>query len=123
MRLLSFIKEETESVKDWNGYLNRIPMLASSIKILKNIEKNGYTAYIVGGAVRDIILGNDPHDIDIATNCPIEKLEKMYKIHDIGKSKDFGIVVVNQDGFTYEIAQYRSDSYVKIKGVRRIIQK
>lgn len=109
MRLKKYIKEETEQVAQWNDYIHRRPMLASAIKILEKITKKGYEAYLVGGCVRDIILGIEPHDIDITTNCPINELEKIYKISDIGKSKDFGIVVVQEGGYSFELAQYRFD--------------
>lgn len=85
-------------------------MLKSSIKVLKQIEKNGYNAYIVGGTVRDIILGNKIKDIDISTNMPMDEIYKTFKrVYDIGKSKDFGIVVVKEDGFDFEVAQFRSN--------------
>ena len=84
-------------------------MLETAKKICRQIEAEGYQALIVGGTVRDLAMGLDPHDVDIATNMPISWLEKMFKCYDIGKSRDFGIVVVNKDGYTFEIAQFRND--------------
>jgi tRNA nucleotidyltransferase/poly(A) polymerase len=40
---------------------------------------------------------------------PIEELQKVWRIHDIGKSKDFGIVVVVDGGSRFEVAQFRTD--------------
>jgi tRNA nucleotidyltransferase/poly(A) polymerase len=79
------------------------------MKLMTTINKKKYRAYIVGGAVRDIVLGIQPKDIDIATNMPIEELQKVWRIHDIGKSKDFGIVVVVDGGSRFEVAQFRTD--------------
>jgi len=107
MRLDNYINEET--VKDWQKYVTSNKMLSGAISILKRIKNEKYRAYIVGGAVRDIIMGNEPKDIDIATNCPIDVLEDIWYTHNIGKSKDFGIVAVFENGYTYEIAQFRSD--------------
>lgn len=109
MRFTGFISESTELKKQWFEYIKSSAMIKNGVEILDIIEKMGYSAYIVGGSVRDIILGDKPKDIDIATNCPVEKLEKKFKTYDIGKSKDFGIVVVNKGGFQYEIANFRQD--------------
>jgi len=109
MRFSDYIVEEASDKDRWNSYLSKVPMLKTSIGILDTITSKGYSAFIVGGGVRDIILGEPLHDVDIATNMPIEEIEKLYKTHDIGKSKDFGIVAINIGGFTYEIAQFRTD--------------
>lgn len=110
MRLRSYlINEAVEALKDWNKYVKRNRMLQNAVKILQKITKKGYKAYIVGGAVRDITLGIKPHDVDIATNMPIDELAKIWKIADIGKSKDFGIVVVKEGGTHFEVAQFRMD--------------
>lgn len=103
------ITEADEQLERWKDYMSDVPMLNSAVKVLQRIESKGFTAYIVGGAVRDLILGEPIHDVDIATNCPIDVLDTMFKTYDIGKSKDFGIVVINLDGYTFEVAQYRSD--------------
>jgi len=109
MRLGKYINEEMESLKDWNTYIKRNKELYAAVKILKTIEKKGYSAYIVGGAVRDIVIGTDWKDIDLATNMPIDEISKIWKVHDIGKSKDFGIVVIKEGGYSMEISQFRSD--------------
>ena len=109
MRLINYLTEAREMFRQWDKYVKSNKMLSAAVKVLKRINKEGYKAYIVGGSVRDIVLGDDPHDIDIATNIPITKLEKMYKTYDIGKSKEFGIVVIKQDGFSFEVAQFRQD--------------
>ena len=98
-------------LKQWQKYVNSNKELAAGVKILKAINKAGFRAYIVGGSVRDIILGDlKPHDIDIATNASIDTLNKLFKkTYDIGKSKEFGIVTVKQDSFDFEIAQFRKD--------------
>jgi tRNA nucleotidyltransferase/poly(A) polymerase len=103
------ILEVDEQISRWKNYLNDTPMLSAAVDILNKIESKGYQAYIVGGCVRDLILGEPMHDVDICTNCPIEILEKLFKVYDIGKSKDFGIITTKQNGFDFEIAQFRED--------------
>lgn len=45
---------------------------------IKKIEDNGYQAYIVGGCVRDLLLGEDPKDWDVATNAPPQKIAVIF---------------------------------------------
>ena len=110
MKFLNYLIEAREQLKDWMGYVRRNKELQAAVSILSKINKKGYKAYIVGGSVRDIILGYlKPHDVDIATNMPMEELSKLFRTYDIGKSKDFGIVVAKEGGFDFEIAQFRTD--------------
>ena len=122
MKLYRYLNEAKETLKQWNNYLSSNKMLAAGVKVLKKINKKGYRAYIVGGTVRDAVLGIEPHDVDIATNMPMSELDKMYKTYDIGKSKSFGIVIVKEGGFNFEVAQFRSESYVRPKYVRKILK-
>lgn len=71
------------------------------------------TTLIVGGAVRDAIMGIEPHDYDLVTNVPMETIEEMFKTLDIGKSKDFGLICVVLNGESYEISQFRDESEVE----------
>jgi len=88
----------------------RPSLLEHGISLLKKIESLGdYKAYIVGGTPRDILIGKESADIDIATNCPIAVLERYLRTYDIGKSKDFGILSVVYEGDSFEVAQFRSD--------------
>jgi len=85
-------------------------LLLKALSLMAKIEDTGYKAYIVGGAARDIALGKkDVNDYDIATNCPIKKLEKMFHTHSIGQSRDFGILVIESSGSHFEVAQFRKD--------------
>ena len=110
MKFQRYLNEAREQLKDWQSYIRRNKELQAGVSILNKINKAKFKAYIVGGSVRDIILGNlKPHDVDIATNMPMDQLSKMFKTYDIGKSKDFGIVTVKQGGHDFEIAQFRND--------------
>jgi len=78
------------------------------VKAIKALEE-GSTAYIVGGAVRDYILGRECDDIDIATSVDINIVEKHFPTHDIGGNKDFGIVVVKFEDELFEVCNYTED--------------
>ena len=77
-------------------------------KIYKLFKKNGYQLFVVGGAVRDAILGKSPKDFDLATDAKPEEVELMankagFKTVPVGKS--FGVMIVNG----HEIATFRKD--------------
>jgi tRNA nucleotidyltransferase/poly(A) polymerase len=84
-------------------------LISIGISLLKDIKSLGYKAYIVGGTPRDIMLGEELNDIDIATNCPIEILEESFHTHNIGQSKNFGILSILYKGKSFEVAQFRAD--------------
>jgi tRNA nucleotidyltransferase/poly(A) polymerase len=74
----------------------------------KLFKQNGKQLYVVGGAVRDAILGKTPKDFDLTTDAKPEEVEAIakqggYKSVDVGKQ--FGVVVVNG----HEIATFRKD--------------
>jgi tRNA nucleotidyltransferase/poly(A) polymerase len=83
-------------------------------KIHEEMKEAGHETYIVGGAVRDTLLGEEPKDYDLATGATPDKVIKILskdpknKIDLTGKS--FGVVRVNTpEGNEYEIATYRKD--------------
>ncbi|MDR7857723.1 HD domain-containing protein [Tissierella sp.] len=79
-------------------------------KIIEKIEDKGYSAYIVGGSVRDILIGKDPSDYDVNTDAlpeDIEEIFKEYRTLEVGRK--FGTVVVVQDEGIVEVTTFRSD--------------
>lgn len=81
----------------------------SSIKqILKTIENNGFEAYIVGGYVRDKILGVKTNDVDIATNALLKDLNQMFNI---GKCDDmnYGSYRIHTEKYNFDITTYREE--------------
>jgi poly(A) polymerase len=68
----------------------------------------GYEAYFVGGCVRDLLMGNPPHDYDIATDArPGEIVELFNRTVTVGAA--FGVVKVLMPQGEYEVATYRTD--------------
>lgn len=88
----------------------KINIPADVNELIHTLQNNGHSAYIVGGCVRDSILGRTPHDWDICTSAtPSEMLEifKDKKIIETGLQHGTVTVVVN--GEPYEITTYRID--------------
>ncbi|TAK95700.1 MAG: polynucleotide adenylyltransferase PcnB, partial [Aquabacterium sp.] len=48
-------------------------------KVVETLQDAGYEAYIVGGAVRDLILGHRPKDFDVATNATPEQVKGLFR--------------------------------------------
>lgn len=78
--------------------------------VLDLLHENGHNAYIVGGAVRDMIMGKEPSDYDVNTDAlpdDIESVFKNYRTLNVGKR--FGtVVVVQEEGFV-EVTTFRTD--------------
>ena len=76
--------------------------------ILNILISNGFEAYIVGGCVRDSIIGTTPGDWDITTNALSDKVKSLFE-----KTVDTGIkhgtVTVMVDGVSFEVTTYRTD--------------
>ena len=83
-------------------------------KILNRIEEAGHEAFIVGGALRDMMLGRDSHDYDIATSAlPKETAEIFSDLHVIKTGLKHGTVTVVIDRHPIEITTYRVDGDYK----------
>ena len=75
-------------------------------------KKNGFKLFIVGGAVRDTLLGKQIKDYDLATDAPSETVElilKKAKIRTIGTGAQFGVINAYIGDEEYEIATFRED--------------
>jgi|GEM_PF-694646 len=100
------------SMSNWKSLVSQNDELRNAIELIDQIENvTGKETLLVGGCVRDLLMGIQPHDVDIATAAPITDIKKHFKTHDIGQSKDFGIVVVRHGGYDYEIANFREDIF------------
>jgi len=84
--------------------------LTNDVKFILNRLQEYGDGLVVGGCVRDYLLGVEPKDYDFATNIPYDKLLEIFKDYnpkEIGKS--FGIIQININEVNYEIALYRTD--------------
>jgi len=91
-----------------------IPIPDDILQIKDIFKKNGFKLYVVGGAVRDALLGKTPKDYDLATDAVPDKVEEMMKtggLKTIPTGKSFGVINVFTSEGEYEIATFRTDRY------------
>ena len=83
-------------------------------KIINRIELSGHEAFIVGGALRDAMLGREVNDYDVTTSAlPFEIAEIFSDLHVIETGLKHGTVTVVADGHPVEITTYRVDGDYK----------
>ena len=84
--------------------------MRDSEKVIRAIQNAGGEAFLVGGCVRDAIMGRSPHDEDIATSMAPEEIMGLFADHHvIGTGLKHGTVTVVYDDTPFEITTYRKD--------------
>ena len=83
-------------------------MLDVALKMLKELTSHSYEAYIVGGFVRDHILGIESKDIDITTNATPKDIRDIFKNKCL-PNEEYGSVVVMFNGVRFEVTTFRED--------------
>ena len=86
------------NTKDWEA----------AIDVIEKIEKAGYEAVIVGGAVRDFLLNKQVNDVDVATSATPDEIKKIFhSTVDIGIAH--GTILVLDEGQPIEVTTYRTE--------------
>jgi poly(A) polymerase len=93
------------------------PKAQEAARIVETLRDNGFSAYLAGGCVRDVLLGREPADYDVATSAtPRDVMELFPQTYAVGAQ--FGVVLVpvrnhdpagERDNYAIEVATYRSD--------------
>ena len=87
-----------------------IRMDKGAAELLDTLHRAGYAAYVVGGCVRDSLLGLTPHDWDLCTSAlPQQGMELFGKEKCIPTGLQHGTVTVKQGGGLYEITTFRTE--------------
>lgn len=85
-------------------------------EVLKRLEDKGYESYLVGGYIRDKLMGRTSSDIDIATKARPSEIKEVFKDYNtIDVGKVFGTIKLITDGGEYEITTFRTDLSYKDK--------
>jgi poly(A) polymerase len=80
----------------------------SAAHIVQKLRQHGHEAYFVGGCVRDMVLGIEPADYDIATSARPEEVMRIFPRTEAVGAK-FGVILVIDRGHPFEVATFRSD--------------
>lgn len=59
--------------------ISRSQISENALKVLYRLQKEGYDAYLVGGCVRDLLLGREPKDFDVVTNADPDQIKKVFR--------------------------------------------
>lgn len=82
--------------------------IAAGFRLCEVIRDFGYDAYLVGGCVRDILFNKHVHDVDVATNMPMNELNNKFYCQSNNGEKH-GTILVNIAGDWIETTQFRMD--------------
>ena len=98
--------------KEFSPYSNvrKSRIFVSAKQICSILHKNGYEAYVVGGAVRDLVIRPNlvPKDLDIATSALPSEIKQLFEnIRFVGES--FGVCLVQHNDISFEVTTFRKD--------------
>jgi len=95
----------------WDKAVSESEELQVALDLMKNIKaKLKGEIYIVGGVPRDLLMGNAIDDVDLATNIPVEQLEKHFELRNISKNDSQPVYAILWKGYVYDLAKFRTDS-------------
>lgn len=87
--------------------ISRANLSSEALKVLYRLRRSGYAAYLVGGSVRDLLLGKQPKDFDIATNARPQEIRRLFRNSRI-IGRRFRLVHVYFRGGIVEVATFRA---------------
>jgi len=80
----------------------------NALKIVQTLQAHGYQAFFAGGCVRDMIMGRESSDYDIATSALPQDIINLFE-KTIPVGVQFGVVIVVQNGHNFEVATFRTE--------------
>lgn len=100
--------------------ISRKNISKAALRVLYRLNEAGYNAYLVGGAVRDLLLGGHPKDFDVATSATPEEVKKLFRnCRLIGRRFRLAHVVYGSE--IIEVATFRGTSEEPGEGDRHIV--
>lgn len=79
-----------------------------AVLVLRRLREQGHVAYFAGGCVRDLVMGHEPKDWDVATDAPPERVRGLFKnTQAVGAA--FGVILVHLGPSTIEVATFRTE--------------
>ena len=83
-------------------------MYSTARALVDRLRAAGHIAYFAGGCVRDLVRGQTPKDIDIATDARPEEVQKIFR-RTYAVGAHFGVIVVLENDLQFEVATFRAD--------------
>ncbi|TCN81382.1 poly(A) polymerase [Shewanella fodinae] len=107
--------------------ISRKQISDNALKVLYRLHKSGYQAYLVGGGVRDLLLGLEPKDFDVVTNATPEDIKKLFRnCRLVGRRFRLAHIVFGRD--VIEVATFRghhgenSETISKVNAAGRLLR-
>jgi poly(A) polymerase len=72
------------------------------------LQRSGYQALLVGGCVRDLLLGREPADYDVTTDATPDEVTRLFP-DSVAVGAQFGVILIPREGLKVEVATFRSD--------------
>ncbi len=82
----------------------------AAMKVICTLNQHGHDAYLVGGCVRNHLMGIEPADYDIATSADVDDMKKIFDWRAIGSGEKHGTLLILVEGTDYhiEVTSYRN---------------
>ena len=85
-----------------------VPLFVAALPVLQTLKKAGHEAVFVGGSVRDLVLGKEISDVDIATSATPEEVKSLFT-HTVDVGIEHGTVLVIYHQENYEVTTFRTE--------------
>lgn len=85
-----------------------VPPRELANSICETLQRNGFQALLVGGCVRDLLLGQEPADYDVTTDATPDRVMELFP-ESVAVGAQFGVILIPRDGLKVEVATFRSD--------------
>jgi poly(A) polymerase len=101
------VRREPKRIPAAEHGIDRSRVTRNAVRVCETLQKAGFQAYIVGGAVRDLLLGVTPKDFDVATNATPEQVKAHFR-RAIIIGRRFRLVHVMFGNETIEVSTFRA---------------
>src|SRR2546425_5012293 len=88
--------------------MSAMTLREGAVEAVHRLREHGFTAYWVGGCVRDLEMGREPHDYDVATDARPSEVATLFP-NAVLIGVKFGVVVVPLNGHHYEVSTFRTE--------------
>src|SRR5437867_8739675 len=101
--------DETRIPKSESPDMHSGSLRDTATEIVRRLQAAGFSAFWVGGCVRDFLLGREPGDYDVATSARPAQIEKLFP-RTIPVGRKFGVMVVVEGAHQFQVATFRAEA-------------